>query len=97
MNRREDKFEISEARLKDIIGDDWVEFKRRIFNNVYCSDCDSNYNSTIVNYRIFINDLNDIILEGFCKKCTHRVARYVETGENQRYVQKISKILSTLN
>lgn len=97
MNRREDKIEISEARLKGIFGDEWVRSEEKILNNVYCSHCKSNYNSTIVNYKIFINDLNDVIFEGFCKKCGHGVARYAETGENPRHTKRITEVLSNLN
>jgi len=97
---KQDKIEITEAKLKNILGGDWGEFRERIFNSVYCSNCDSNYDSTIINYRIFLNDLNDIILEGFCKKCMHRVARYCETGEVPGYMERITelkKALSSIN
>ena len=90
------KIEITESNLRGILGDDFSDFEKNIINNVYCGNCNPPYDSTIINYRIFVNDLNDIILEGFCKKCKHPVARYVETGEVAKYQERIAKIKKIL-
>ena len=90
------KVEITESDLKIILGNDFSDFEKNIISNVYCGNCNSQYNSTITNYCIFLNDLNDIILEGFCKKCNHPVSRYVETGEVARYQGRIAKIKKLL-
>lgn len=49
-----------------------------------------------MDYDIYVNDLGDIILQGFCKNCRHPVGRYIESGEKpdgfkraMRVVQKI--------
>ncbi len=47
---------------------------------------------TIVNYEIFINDLNDVELQGFCSVCGGRVGRYSETGEVKKYVPRVKKV-----
>lgn len=83
---------INEEDLKFIHGNDYELFKQRIIPNCYCAKCNSHYQSTIVNYKIFLNDLNDITLEGFCEKCGNPMNRYVETGEVEKYQERIEEI-----
>ncbi len=90
------KVEISKSNLLSILGEDFDEFEKNIINHVYCASCNSSYNSTIKNYSIFLNDLDDVLLEGFCKKCNHPVNRYVETGEVAKYQTRISKVKKIL-
>lgn len=89
-NKKE--IEISEEDLKFIHGNDYELFKQKIISNCYCTKCNSHYESIIVNYKIFFNDLNDIVLEGFCQKCGNPMNRYVETGEVEKYQERIEKI-----
>ncbi len=72
--------EITKEQLREILGEEWENYQK-IFNNCCCSKCDNGYSSTIVDYRIFINDLNDIILRGKCAKCGNLMNRYAETRE----------------
>lgn len=90
------KIEISKSNLISILDEDFDAFEKNIINHVYCASCDSSYNSTIVNYSIFLNDLDDVLLEGFCEKCNHPVNRYVETGEVAKYQKKIAKVKKIL-
>ncbi|MBF8249580.1 MAG: hypothetical protein HW400_181 [Candidatus Levybacteria bacterium] len=81
--------------MKDLIaihGDEYHLFEKKIVPNCFCSNCNTNYASTIVNYEIYLNDLNDIILKGFCDKCGSRMNRYLETGEVEKYQEAIGKI-----
>ncbi len=89
-NKRE--IEINGEDLKFIYGDGYELFKQKIIPNCNCGRCDSHYQSTIVNYKIFLNDLNDIILKGYCQKCNSPVNRYVETGEVEEYHDRIEKV-----
>src|SRR3990167_4759513 len=94
--KRKIRLEISKSNLISILGKDFDDFEKNIINHVYCTHCASSYNSTITNYSVFLNDLDDVILEGFCKKCNHPVNRYVETGEVAKYQKKISKVKKIL-
>ena len=89
-NKKE--IEIYEDDLRMIYGNDYKLFKEKIIPNCYCKNCNSHYQSIIVNYKIFLNDLNDIILKGFCEKCGSLVNRYVETGEVEEYQERIEKV-----
>ena len=92
MNNKEFEFEISKEQLIEIIGDEWLKFQK-ILNNCYCASCENGYSTTIVDYKIFVNDINDIILMGKCKDCGKPVNRYTESGEDPDYVKKIQVIL----
>lgn len=84
--------EIAIGDLKLILSDDFIFFERKIVTNCYCRNCDGPYNSAITNYTIYLNDLNDIVLKGFCRKCGHPVNRYMETGEVAKYQDAIARV-----
>ncbi len=75
-----------------IMGEEWKIFQEKIIHNCYCSKCNSAYDSTIVDYTVEINDLDDIILRGKCDKCRYPINRYIETGENEENVEIIEEI-----
>lgn len=83
---------LSDSDFRFIIGTEWEIFENNIINNCYCANCKSNYNSTIANYTVILNDLNDIVLQGYCAKCGYKVGRYVETGDNEEYSEAISDV-----
>lgn len=86
------EFKITQENLKKIYGKDWNFFQEKILNNCYCGSCKGPYNAMIVDYEVYLNDLNDIILRGNCKTCGNPVNRYLETGEAPEYVAVIEKI-----
>lgn len=90
--RNKDEIEIQQEDLEFIYGNGYELFKQKIIPNCFCANCKSSYNSTIINYKIFLNDLNDIILKGYCEKCGNPIIRYIETGEVEKYQEKIEKI-----
>lgn len=89
---RKQKLSIAQDDFRKIIADEWKFFEQKILNNCLCHQCDSAYNSTIVDYEVEINDLNDTILHGKCAKCGSPVNRYLETGENSEQVKMIEEI-----
>ena len=94
LNKRQIK--ISKEDLINIYGEDYHFFEEKIISNCYCGQCKSPYNSTIVNYQIFLHPTNDIVLKGFCKKCGNPVNRYLEMSEVEKYNEAINKIRKRL-
>ncbi len=93
MQNQKNQLQITEKEVKFIYADDYEFFQNKILSNCYCLTCKpKKYNSKIVNYQIFINHLNDVILRGFCSECGSRLNRYLETGEVVNYVQRIKKV-----
>ena len=54
--------------------------------------CKEPYNSENTNFKILLNDLNDLELEGHCEECGNKVGGYIETGEVEQYVSRIETI-----
>ena len=81
--------EISREQLVIIIGEDWIKFQN-LLNYCLCTTCKKSV--AIVDYKIFLNSMNDIILKGECVECNTPVNRYIETGENLKYIERIKNI-----
>jgi hypothetical protein len=88
MTKKEIK--ISEDELKIILGDDYPIFCDKILSSCFCVSCANE--TRIADYEIYLNEINDVILKGFCVACRNPVARYCETGESDECVAKIKKI-----
>lgn len=83
--------------LKTILGNDFHLFETETLPNCWCYKCNTKKGkSKIVNFLVFLNDVNDIVLRGFCADCGSRLDRYVEIGEVEKYTKKISKIRKDL-
>lgn len=78
------------TQLKIILKNDWNFFEEKIIPNCFCNVCLRVVK--IVNFKIVVNDLYDVILKGECFGCGNFVNRYVETGENREYVKGIKKV-----
>jgi len=90
------QIKISKEGLVAIYGADYHFFEEKIVPNCRCAKCNTSYTSTIIDYKIFLNDLDDIILEGFCEKCGSRINRYLETDEVIKYQERIRKVKKNL-
>lgn len=53
-----------------------------ITSHCFCRHCAIDYESTIINYTISLNTLNDIVLDGYCSDCYTKISRYIETGDS---------------
>lgn len=84
---------ISLQDLKTILGEDFHLLETETLSNCWCYKCNANNGkSKIVNFRIFLNNLNDIVLRGFCRRCGSRVDRYIDTGRVRKYTKIIKKL-----
>ena len=96
MNKTKHKKEtkLTNEDLVFIFGPEYTDFKEKIIPNCFCTVCTppANESATIVNYDIFLNDLNDVILRGSCSVCKNPVGRYVETGEVPEYAVRIGEV-----
>lgn len=64
-----------------IMSDGYPELEVFI-HSAFCARC--NGSTTLVDYKSFLDDTNDIILEGECMCCRGPVTRYIETGGSRR-------------
>ena len=86
------QLKINKEDLSLIYGADFHLFEEKIIPNCYRSKCKTPYQSTITNYEVFLNDLNDIVLKEKCSVCESKINRYLETGEVEEYLPRIRQI-----
>lgn len=81
--------------VKIIMGDEFDQLQLCL-NNTFCVKC-TDHNTTIEHYKIYLNNLDDLVFVGQCIKCKGPVARVVETGESPntaeiaRHIRMIKK------
>jgi len=86
---------ITENDLILIYGNDYDFFCKEILPNCFCDKCCVGGGKPmvgIVDYEIFLNDLNNVALKGKCAECGHSIGRYLETGEVKEYAANIDKV-----
>ena len=72
-----------------VMGEAWE--KRDIYiNNIFC-DCKTP-NKQLIDYNVYLNDINDIVLKGLCSGCKTIAARYIETGETTESIEAAERI-----
>jgi len=79
-----------------ILFDNSEEIYNKLIKNVFCSNCQGSIGdkvTEIINYKIYLENTNNVVIKGKCKKCQNPVARFVETGENPKTAVKVEQIL----
>ncbi|MCO6483131.1 MAG: hypothetical protein J5I62_10085 [Flavobacteriales bacterium] len=82
--------EISRFELLRVLdGDDaWL---RELEESIFCQ-CPA-ASKRLIAYRVFVNDLHDVVMRGLCSGCNTIAARYVDTGEDPEKVKRIKAVL----
>lgn len=84
--RKEREISITEEDLKFIVEDEFDDIVDLARTNSFCSRCfRKKVEVEMIDYELFLNDLNDVIFQGKCKSCEGRIARYVEIGEQEKF------------
>jgi len=89
-----DEVEIGPLQLRSMFGQTYEEDIEIAINSIFC-DCGAD-RKHLINYKSYINDLNDVILKGWCSSCKTIAARYIETGE-RKGIEKIADKIRKLN
>ena len=76
-----DEVEIGPLQLQLMLGSSYKKAIELCVNRIFCN-CGSK-DKRLVNYKSYINDVNDVILKGWCSSCNTIAARYIETGERE--------------
>lgn len=77
-----------------MFGHTWAQDINIAINSIYCN-CGAEQKQ-LINYKSYINNLNDVILKGLCSSCKTIAARYIETGE-RKGIEKIADKIRKLN
>lgn len=89
-----DEVELGTLQLQAMFGTSWKEDILIAVNSIFC-DCGAQQKQ-LINYKAYLNDLNDVILKGWCSSCHTIAARYIETGE-RKGIEKIANKIRKLN
>jgi hypothetical protein len=82
LHRRKNRQNEVEIQMDDvhlILGDQFSSLQT-FLRSAFCVKCEDQ--THIEKFRIFLDDTNDIIFDGYCGKCGTAVSRYIETGES---------------
>ena len=71
--------ELNDWEFQLVMGEAW-ENRNLLINNFFC-DCKAS-DRRLIDYKVYLTKLNDIVLKGKCSSCNTIAARYIETGEN---------------
>ena len=93
--KRPDEIEIDIEDVEIIMGDEFIKL-HLCLETTFCGEC-TPHNTTIENYKIYLDKLDDLVFVGQCIKCKGTVVRVVETGETKdkaeiaRHIKMIKK------
>ena len=96
---RQNEIEIQMEDVELIMGRNFPLLKS-ILKSVFCERCSGQ--TKIEDFRILLDDTNDIIFDGRCTACKSEVSRYVETGESTAssnmaiHIRSVKKLDSSL-
>ena len=88
--QKPDQIEVNIDDVKIILG---TEFdKLHLFlETTFCGEC-AESNTTIENYRIYVDRLDDLIFVGQCYRCKGQAVRVVEVGETEETAEVVRHI-----
>jgi hypothetical protein len=88
-----DEIEIGPLHLRQMLMESWDQLD--IFlESIFCT-CGVE-SKKLVQYKPYLNNLNDVILRGKCSGCNTIATRYIETGE-RKGVELIAKRIRNRN
>jgi len=97
--KRSGEIEIDIEDVRIIMGDEFDDL-HLCLETTFCGEC-PDHNTTIENYKIYLDKLDDLVFVGQCVKCKGAVVRVVETGETKdtaeiaRHIKMIKKEYKT--
>jgi len=89
---RDELIKINKEDLIFIVGEEYDELVFIAKFNSFCRNCMGRFEVEMVDYKIYINHLNDIVFKGKCKTCKKKLIRIIELGENSKYFMKTAYI-----
>lgn len=79
-------------QVKYIFGKDWSNIENKILTNCFCDCKKAGETARIIDYDIYLDELNDLTFKGKCVDCGQEIARRIETGENPECLKRIKEI-----
>ena len=95
--KRQKEIKLNEFQLNAFLSEKEKNGYRYLLDNgVYCTHCQDICKKGIVTTAVKLDSLNDIVVEGNCHVCGHRVARVIEFGEDPEFFEKAMNFRKSL-
>jgi hypothetical protein len=87
--KRQKEIKLNEFQLNALLSEEEKNGYRYLLDNgVYCNGCQGICKKGVEIKSVKLDGLNDIVVEGTCRVCGHRVARVMEFGEDPEFFEK---------
>jgi len=95
--KRLKEIKLNEFQLNALLSDEEKNgYRYLLANGVYCSGCQGICKKGVEIKSVKLDWLNDIVVEGNCKVCGHRVARVMEFGEDPEFFENAMNFRKSL-
>ena len=84
-----DDIELNQWEFQLVMGKAWED--RDIFIESIACDCKAQ-NKKLIDFKVYLTNLNDLVLKGKCSGCGTIAARYIETGEDRESFEAALRI-----
>lgn len=95
--KRLKEIKLNDFQLNVLLSDEEKSgYQYLLDNGVYCTQCKGVCKKGIKKTAVKLSSLNDIVVEGNCNVCGHKVARVMEFGENRAFFEKAMNFRKSL-
>ncbi|MEI6947380.1 hypothetical protein V9K67_09330 [Paraflavisolibacter sp. H34] len=85
---------ISSDDLDFLLDGNWAAFNQ-LTKNCSCTYCSPDFNCTLTQYSIRLNESYDLELNGLCAASGHKITRYLEMSADEAFVGRAQALFST--
>lgn len=91
----EEETPISLEDLKFIVRDEYELIVGLARHHAFCPTCIKNGEKPeMINFKLYLSELDDVTFEGTCKNCENKIARYVGIGEAPEFSHRAGIVKS---
>ncbi|HHT35321.1 MAG: hypothetical protein WCZ71_05330 [Proteiniphilum sp.] len=91
------EIQINQFQLAVLLDEEERHFYNVVVESfIYCSQCRGFAGEGVEVESIYLDSLNDIRVEGCCRKCGGRVARLFEFGEKKEFQEKACRFRESI-
>lgn len=88
--------EITTEDVKFITKNDCDQIIQLVKFHSFCRNCNDKREVIMVNLKITLNHMNDLLFKGYCNQCKQGIAKYVEIGESKKYFLRTQTLRSKI-
>ena len=95
--KRPPEIQINQFQLNALLNQEEKSIYELIVReHVFCNGCEGAADEGVTVKEIYLNDLNDVVIQGTCNECGGKVARIIEYGENKEFYERAMKFRKSI-